>query len=53
MEKRKKELMVTSEKFFEPLITAGGRRLRHDNTFESARRIMKKFLDVKPTPLQI
>ena len=53
MGKREKELMETPGKFFEPLIAAGGRFLRHDNTARSARRIMEAFLKNEPIPLQI
>jgi hypothetical protein len=53
MGKREKELMQTPGKFFEPLISAGGRFLRHDNTIGSARRITETFLTNDPTPLQI
>ena len=53
MGKREKELMETPGKFFEPLIAAGGRFLRHDNTARSARRIMEAFLKNEPLPLQI
>ncbi|KAF8133158.1 P-loop containing nucleoside triphosphate hydrolase protein [Mycena galopus ATCC 62051] len=53
MEQREKELMATPGKFFEPLMTAGGRSLRHDNTAASARRIMEAFFENHPIPLQI
>ena len=53
MGEREKELMETPGKFFEPLIAAGGRFLRHDNTAGSARRIMEAFLKNHPIPLQI
>jgi len=52
MGKREKDLMETPGQFFEPLITAGGRFLRHDNTAESSRRIMEVFLKNHPIPLQ-
>ncbi|KAF8153675.1 P-loop containing nucleoside triphosphate hydrolase protein [Mycena galopus ATCC 62051] len=51
MEKREKELMETTGKFFEPLIAGGGRFLRHDNTTESARRITETFLEKDPIAL--
>jgi chromosome segregation ATPase len=53
MAKREEELMKTKGKFFEPLITAGGQFLRHDNTIGSARRVMEKLLDKDPIALQI
>ena len=53
MGRREKELMETEGNFFEPLIAAGGRFFRHDNTFESASRIMGKVLDNNPVALQI
>jgi len=52
MGKREKELMETPGQFFEPLIAAGGRFLRHDNTAGSSRRIMEAFLNNHPIPLQ-
>ncbi|KAF8136874.1 hypothetical protein K438DRAFT_1508351, partial [Mycena galopus ATCC 62051] len=53
MGEREKELMETPGQFFEPLIAAGGRFLRHDNTAGSARRIMEVFLEKDPIALQI
>ena len=48
MGKREEELMKTKGKFFEPLIAAGARYLRHDNTVESARRIVDQLLNNNP-----
>jgi len=53
MGRREKELMETEGKFFEPLIAAGGRFFRHDNTFESASRVMEKVSDNDAVALQI
>lgn len=53
MEKREKELTETPGKFFEPLIAAGGRFHRHDNTTGSAQRIVEEVLKNRPIPLQI
>ncbi|KAF8153679.1 P-loop containing nucleoside triphosphate hydrolase protein, partial [Mycena galopus ATCC 62051] len=53
IERREGELMKTPGRFFEPLIAAGGRFLRHDNTVGSARRIMETFLAKDPIALQI
>ncbi|KAF8345738.1 P-loop containing nucleoside triphosphate hydrolase protein [Amanita rubescens] len=52
-ERREEELMKTKGMFFEPIIAAGGRFLRHDNTIESARRTMDQLVDKEPIPLQI
>ncbi|KAF8345737.1 P-loop containing nucleoside triphosphate hydrolase protein [Amanita rubescens] len=53
MGRREDQLMKTKGMFFEPLIAAGGRFLRHDNTFGSACRIMNQLLDNDPIALQI
>jgi len=52
MGRRENELVNTKGNFFEPFIAAGGRFLRHDNTFESACRIMEKVLDSDPIKLE-
>jgi hypothetical protein len=52
-ERREEELMKTKGLFFEPIIAAGGRFLRHDNTIESARRIIDQLVDNEPMALQI
>ena len=52
MGRREEELMKTKGEFFEPFIAAGGRFLRHDNTFRSACRIMDQLLDNDPITLQ-
>jgi hypothetical protein len=52
-ERREEELMKTEGMFFEPIIAAGGRFLRHDNTIESARKIMDQLVDNEPIPLRI
>jgi hypothetical protein len=52
-ERREEELMKTKGMFFEPIIAAGGRFLRHDNTIESARRVMDQLVDNEPIALQI
>lgn len=49
---REKDLM-NNPKFFQPLIDAGARFLRHNNTSESAGRIMAQLLGNDPIALQI
>jgi DNA repair exonuclease SbcCD ATPase subunit len=53
MGRREEQLMKTKGMFFEPLIAAGGRFLRHDNTFGSACRIMNQLLDNDPIAVRI
>ena len=53
MRRREDDLMKTKGDFFEPLIAAGARFLRHDNTFESARKIMDLILPNDPIALKI
>lgn len=49
---RERELL-DSPNCFQPLLEAGGRSVRHDNTPESARRIMELLLEKDPVALQI
>ena len=45
MEKREAELMKAPDKFFEPLIAAGGQFRRYDNTEGSARSVVETLLN--------
>lgn len=50
---KREEELLNGQKFFRPLIQAGGRSARHDNTPDSARRIMAQLLENDPVALQI
>lgn len=50
--KRERELS-TNEMFFKPALENGARMVRHDNTIESGRCILRQILDSAPKPLTI
>jgi len=50
---RREEELMSDPDFFQPLIDAGARTLRHDNTLRSAQSIMAHLLDNNPIALQI
>lgn len=51
-EARETELF-SKDIFFKPAVDNGAKRLRHDNTVESAHKIIRQFLENTPTPLAI
>lgn len=50
--KRERELS-TNEMFFKPALENGAHMVRHDNTIESGRRVLRQILDSAPKPLTI
>lgn len=51
-EKREQQLK-SQDTLFRPALTAGARMLRHDNTTESALRILADLVDRQPVPVQL
>ncbi|GJE89827.1 P-loop containing nucleoside triphosphate hydrolase protein [Phanerochaete sordida] len=51
-EAREREL-ATNDLFFKPALDKGARMVRHDNSLESAQRIIREIIGFPPAPLQI